>query len=59
MDSTAQKLLRELADQYLDSHLIEEIRIRQGLIDVTTSADKNKQYLSNGQLTITITLATS
>ncbi len=59
MDSTAQAQLRELADRYLDSHLIQEIRIRQGLIDVTTPADENKRYLSNGQLTITITLATS
>ncbi len=59
METSAQKHLRELADRYLDSHLIEEIRIRQGLLDVTAPGDENKQYLSNGQLTITITLATS
>lgn len=51
-----QAQLRDLVEEYLGSHLIEEISLRQGLQEVTTLEDENQRYFSTGQLTVTIIL---
>lgn len=52
-----QTQLRELVDQYLDTHLIRKVNIEAELQDTTTVDDKHITYLPTGKITVTIELA--
>ena len=52
-----QAQLRALADEYLDSHLIEKITVQADLLDITEQGYEHKRYLPTGRLTVTIVLA--
>jgi hypothetical protein len=52
----SQAIIRSQVDHYLDTHLIEDLRIHHHLIEVT-AADEDKSYLPTGRVTVTIDLA--